>query len=70
MRKNKLKSLFFSLLTLLVASGVMAQEKQKKALKFKPLKFNLTEDGSQWLRFILWNQVNLNTNNLEGNDIF
>lgn len=73
MRKTKIKVLFLGL-SMLCGSLAIAQEEdkkeEKKALAFKPLKFNITEDGSQWLRFILWNQVQLNSNNLDGDGDF
>lgn len=46
------------------------EESKKKPLNFKPLKFNISEDGSQWLRFILWNQLQLNSNDLDGDEDF
>ncbi len=58
------KRIILSFLVLLLLEG-FSQEKKKLELKFKPLKFNITEDGSQWVRFILWNQVQMNSSNLD-----
>lgn len=73
MKKRNILPLVF-LLTIVINLSTNAQEDQKKEekkpLTFKPLKFNITEDGSQWVRFILWNQVQLNSNNLSGDDNF
>lgn len=62
----------FLFLCIAVIGVTRAQEETKKAepLNFKPLKFNITEDGSQWVRFILWNQLQLLSNDLDGNDNF
>ena len=71
MKKNKLLLLLF-MFSFVFNSTIKAQEEtspeEEKPLKFKPLKFNLNEDGSQWVRFILWNQFQMNTNNLEGEE--
>ncbi len=72
--KNKpqlfLLVLFFGLFSLNTSAQEEEKKEEKKPLSFKPLKFNITEDGSQWVRFILWNQVQLNSNNLDGDDNF
>lgn len=68
MKKLKLLAFLFFAFTSLI--GFSQEEEKKKELTFKPLKFNISEDGSQWLRFILWNQVQLNSNDLDGNDDF
>lgn len=68
---KKCTTVFFLLCLSLSINLTNAQEKkQTKPLKFKPLKFNITKDGSQWVRFILWNQLQLNSNNLEGKQDF
>ena len=65
---------FFLFLTVsLIITGQETEnkpEKKRKSFTFKPLKFNITEDGTQWLRFILWNQTQLNSNNLDGEEDF
>lgn len=67
--KNFIKKTFFFVFIFTMSNNSNAQkikEEEKKPLAFKPLKINLTEDGSQWVRFILWNQIQLNSNNLDG----
>lgn len=66
MKLSSLILLFCLAFNFTVQAQVEDEKKEEKPLKFKPLKFNLTEDGSQWVRFILWNQLQMNTNNLEG----
>ncbi len=62
--------LLFFLLAFMLKAQSQEEEQKKKPISFKPLKFNISEDGSQWLRFILWNQVQLNSNDLDGDDDF
>lgn len=62
--------LFFSLIFVSNICAQEEEEQEKKPLTFKPLKFNITEDGSQWVRFIIWNQMQLNSNDLDSDDHF
>lgn len=71
--RNLTKIEFLFVLIFALCFNINAQDKTKEVinpLAFKPLKFNLTDDGSQWLRLILWNQVQLNSNDLDGDDSF
>lgn len=44
--------------------GQKDTESTKPALKYEPLTLKLSEDGSKYIRFILWHQQWLQTNNL------
>ena len=58
----KLLTLFFTLLFMI---GPMdAQEKKEIDHSYKPLKLNLNEDGSKYVRFIMWHQLWITSNNL------
>ncbi len=52
------------LLGLLCPLGLQAQESNPETHKYKPLKVNLDESGSKYVRFILWHQMWATTNNL------
>ncbi len=69
-KKGCIVLLLFLLLVFVSKVQSQEEEQKKKSITFKPLKFNISEDGSQWLRFILWNQVQLNSNDLDGDDDF
>lgn len=47
-----------------VATSVSAQETAEIDHSYKPLKVNLNEDGSKYLRFIMWHQLWVTSNNL------
>jgi len=55
------KSLLISVtLAFLISGNAMAQEKtesQKEPKKYKPIKVNLSEDGSYYLRTLIWSQI-------------
>lgn len=60
---------FLSLLLLLSFSlGLQAQEKKEVDHSYKPLTLKLNEDGSKYVRFIMWHQIWLTTNNLSAED--
>ena len=59
----------------LLSSTAYAQEEPPKKknrinYSYKPLTLNLSEDGAAYIRFIIWNQLWLRTNNLSGDDEF
>ncbi len=67
MRKAPIQSIIFGLLTLagfLLAQGLHAQEKQETNHAYKPLTIKLDDDGAKYVRFILWHQMWLESNNL------
>lgn len=52
------------LLGLLCPLSLQAQESNTETHKYKPLKVNLDESGSKYVRFILWHQMWATTSNL------
>jgi len=42
----------------------LAQDKKEEDHSYKPLKLSLNEDGSKYVRFIMWHQLWMTTNNL------
>ena len=50
---------------LLLGTTLTAQEGIDHS--YKPLKLNLNEDGSKYVRFIMWHQIWATTNNLSDN---
>ena len=65
----KSKQLIFVILTLLFCSStaLKAQEvKKEEDHSYKPLKLSLNEDGSKYVRFIMWHQIWSQTNNMAG----
>ncbi len=59
---NQLFILLFAML--LVSQNLSAQDTQEVDHSYKPLTLKLNEDGSKYLRFIMWHQLWLTTNNL------
>ncbi|MEL6659633.1 MAG: hypothetical protein AAFR36_24435, partial [Bacteroidota bacterium] len=58
-----------TLCLLLAASvGLPAQEAPTVDHSYKPLKLNLNEDGSKYIRFIIWHQQWLSSSNLSAPD--
>lgn len=55
---------FLFLITQSVIKAQEAEEPPKKTYDYKPLKMNLNEDGSKYVRFIMWHQLWLTSNNL------
>ena len=57
---------------LLLAYPTLAQEtpEAEKNYTYKPLTLKLSEDGSAYVRFIIWNQLWLQTNNLSNDSDF
>lgn len=53
---------FFFAINLMVAQEV---EKPKEDHSYKPLTLKLSEDGKKYVRFIMWHQIWLTTNNLD-----
>ena len=51
-----------------VLTTIQAQEKTEDDHSYKPLKLNLNEDGSKYVRFIMWHQIWLTSNNLEADN--
>lgn len=52
---------------LLLLGSLAAQEEGDVDYSYKPLKLDLNESGSKYIRFIVWHQQWLVTNNQEGN---
>jgi len=53
---------------LMLCFSLTAQEKPEADHSYKPLKLNLNEDGSKYVRFIIWHQQWAQTNNLAAED--
>ncbi|GAA4841978.1 hypothetical protein [Algivirga pacifica] len=54
-------------LFLFPSMGQETKHQQDFPAEYKPLKLSLSEDGSKYLRFILWNQIWAEDNNLSDN---
>ncbi|MCG8326470.1 MAG: hypothetical protein MI974_02235 [Chitinophagales bacterium] len=68
---NKKRLLQFIPLTLLALSlsfTLSAQDKPEADHSYKPLKLSLNEDGSKYVRFIMWHQLWATSNNLAVED--
>lgn len=52
----------------LFGQTLLAQDKQKTDHSYKPLTVKLSEDGSKYMRFIMWHQIWATTNNLSVED--
>ena len=62
-------ALLFLISLLYLAKSSSAQfEDPPEDHSYKPLTVKLSDDGKKYLRFILWNQLWLSTNNLEGGE--
>ena len=68
--KNLLLTLLVFSMVFFSINSVTAQEMGKKEEdhSYKPLTVKLSEDGKKYLRFIMWHQIWLTTNNLSAND--
>ena len=55
-------------MTLLFSGALLAQNGEDIDHSYKPLKLNLSQDGSKYVRFIIWHQQWLQTNNLKADD--
>jgi hypothetical protein len=55
---------FISLFIILPVNSLQAQEKLPADHSYKPLTLKLNDDGSKYVRFILWHQMWLETSNL------
>ena len=66
MKKRQLHHwlMVFLLLTGFTAGDLQAQEKPEVDHSYKPLTLKLSEDGSKYVRFIIWHQQWVQTNNL------
>jgi len=55
------------LVTMMISISSFAQDEkvQEEDHSYKPLKLNLSEDGKKYVRFIMWHQLWLTTNNLD-----
>jgi len=56
--------MFFGLLSFPLA----AQEKAEEDHSYKPLTIKLSEDGKKYVRFIMWHQIWVTSNNMEAED--
>lgn len=68
----KMKSLALAAAAAFTFSAATAQEATKPEVdhSYKPLKLNLNEDGSKYIRFITWHQVWATTQNFQTSDPF
>jgi hypothetical protein len=67
--KRKSLHTIFSLLAFLMLTAVVAQAQVKEEdHTYKPLTLKLNEDGSKYVRFIMWHQIWLTTNNLDADN--
>lgn len=68
--KPKITIRSWIVLALLVLTPVLtrAQEEKREDHSYKPLTLKLNEDGSKYVRFILWHQIWATTNNLAVED--
>ena len=57
-------------LAIFISNNLTAQDAPKPEIdhSYKPLKVNLSEDGKKYVRFIMWHQLWLTTNNLDAED--
>jgi hypothetical protein len=60
------KSTLTLITIMLFFSAKVTAQSETEVHKYKPLKLNLNEDGSKYLRFIIWNQMQA-THNLQTN---
>jgi len=67
MQVNKILQIL-AVLLLLVGTTQLAQAQEEVDHSYKPLKLNLNESGSKYVRFIMWHQLWATTNNLEASD--
>ena len=51
-----------------LSNSLFGQEKKEEDHSYKPLTLKLNEDGSKYVRFILWHQIWLETSNLSAED--
>jgi hypothetical protein len=51
------------------SNSAYSQERSEDEQSYKPLLINLNEEGSQYVRFIMWHQMWLNTNNLSASNV-
>ena len=65
MKINYLTMLLF-LTNCLISIQSNGQEVKEVDHSYKPLKLNLNEDGSKYVRFIMWHQIWAETNNMAG----
>lgn len=70
MQSKKLHLISVLIVLLFMAFNVKAQEveKPKEDHSYKPLTLKLTEDGKKYIRFIMWHQIWLTTNNLDADN--
>lgn len=67
----KSKQLLFVLLAMFFCSTTMLKaQEQEVDHSYKPLKLSLNEDGSKYVRFIMWHQIWATTNNLSNDSDF
>lgn len=70
MKSRQLPSMILLCFLSLGASQLLAQEAEKPAEdhSYKPLTLKLSEDGKKYVRFIMWHQIWMTTNNLSEED--
>lgn len=66
----KSKQLLFVLVALFLSSALLQAQETEVDHSYKPLKLNLNEDGSKYVRFIMWHQIWATTNNLSTDSDF
>jgi hypothetical protein len=58
------------MLCLIVGKGLFAQEVEEEDHSYKPLTLKLNDDGSKYIRFLMWHQIWAETNNLSNGSDF
>lgn len=62
--KKTIQILSILIVALLLSTIGVGQEEKEVDHSYKPLKLNLNEDGSKYIRFIMWHQLWVTSNNL------
>lgn len=66
--KKLLQYSAFLLILCLMVNPLSAQEKTEEDHSYKPLTLKLSEDGKKYVRFIMWHQIWVTSNNLSAED--
>lgn len=68
--KFTLRISLMMMICLSIGNGLFAQEVKEVDHSYKPLTLKLNEDGSKYIRFIMWHQIWAETNNLSNGSDF